>query len=462
MAYSPTEFDPTVGRPPLRSALRDDLQVLHDAGFQGVITYAATSALDRIPQLAKEAGFTQVIMGVWDPLNREEIAAAIEAAPLVDGYLVGNEGLSDKRYTFDELRNAIEEIRRATQKPVTTAERIDAYYGLDDLVTLGDWLAAIVHPYWFDFKEPSQAAEWTAEQFADLRDEVGPDRVILFKEVGLPTEGDPVVSEEGQAQYYQTLQESDVVFAYFEAFDQFWKASTPESDVGPHWGLFQSDRTPKPVVGYVCGRTPPTPAPTPTVEAPPMLPFTSTLPSGPSSTTALTLTVTPAPLLPTPSSAISSTGITLYDGSLGQEYVLNIANASNQYDWLHDDNGTLRADFLANQAWAAVYITVGDQQPEGKRTQAIDLSGCHTLTVDLRAGQDNVEVMVGIKDTTDKDNGQETRIPVRLTTTWQTLPIPLLQFKSADLQQVYLPFQLVYLQSSETTVFIDNIYILCE
>ncbi len=35
-----------------------------------------------------------------------------------------------------------------------------------------------------------------------------------------------------------------MLFAYFEAFDQSWKDHLP---IEPHWGLFASDRTPKPV-----------------------------------------------------------------------------------------------------------------------------------------------------------------------------------------------------------------------
>jgi exo-beta-1,3-glucanase (GH17 family) len=435
VAYSPTEYNPDVGKYPLKSIMREDLRVLNEAGFQGIITYGANGTLDDIPQLAKEAGFVQVLMGIWDPLDNNEVAAATEAAPYVDGYLVGNEGIGNGRYSLDDVRAVIDNLRAVTGKPVTTSERIDAYSS-DELLTLGDWVSPIVHPYWFEWKQANYAAEWTVEQYDDLRSELPPDRPLQFKEVGLPTAGDVAVSEEAQAEYYQALQATEVVFVYFEAFDQFWKAQSAESNVGPYWGLFTKERTPKLAAYSVCGRTRPTLTQSP-VTAEPASP---------------TVIGTPAITVP----------LIVYDGKLSTGFELGIDNESHEYGWIDVGDSTLRIDFLPNQAWAAVMITVGRPQKPGQRTETIDLTACQTMTVGLRTTTADVEVNIGMKDQDDPDDGSETLIPVVVNSTTPLYHIALAEFESADLSAIYLPFELVYFGDEALTILIDSIHFLCE
>jgi hypothetical protein len=118
---------------------------------------------------------------------------------------------------------------------------------------LGDWLFPNAHPYWQNITDPAQAVGWTQNTFKALSDKAGGLPVIL-KEVGLPTGGAPRVSEYQQAEYYTRLREQDVRFIYFEAFDQPWK---DEDKVGPHWGLFNADRSPKVASDYVLTGYPP-------------------------------------------------------------------------------------------------------------------------------------------------------------------------------------------------------------
>lgn len=253
VAYSPTHFDPDAGILPSEDDIRVDLQTLHGAGFEGLVTYGSASTFRDIPRIAREIGFQGVIMGVWSPTSAEEIANAGEVASYVDGYCVGNEGLFFGRYDLATLRIAMDDLRATTGKPVATTEVLNSYYSDAQVRELGDWAFPNVHPYWNGVKDPQQAVVWTQQQFDDLNALYGESsKIVVFKEVGLPTAGDPELSEEGQAEYYKLLRRTDVKFFYFEAFDQPWKTSQP---VEPYWGLFHSDRSPKPVVNYVCGKT---------------------------------------------------------------------------------------------------------------------------------------------------------------------------------------------------------------
>jgi exo-beta-1,3-glucanase (GH17 family) len=243
VAYSPPSANPDKGIQPEVGAIKTDLATLRKAGFTGLITYSSAGVLGReLAALAQDAGFQGLIPGIWDPMSQEERenAAAAAASPLVLGYCVGNEGL-EKRYQFNELSQAVADLKAATGKPVTTTEEIDDY--LDPgLLALGDWVFPNAHPYFHNQIAPEMAARWTIAAYDDLARRAG--RLVVFKEVGLPTAGgaEGALSEANQDTYYQSLEKSDVKFVYFEGFDQPWKTSLP---IEPYWGIFRKDQTPK-------------------------------------------------------------------------------------------------------------------------------------------------------------------------------------------------------------------------
>jgi hypothetical protein len=168
---------------------------------------------------------------------------------LVDGYCVGNEGIGkESRYTLEQLKARMEELKQWSGKPVTTSEQIEDYFSIPELLRLGDWLFPNVHPWWNGKAAEPEASRWTKEQVDRLRQKA-PGRTILCKEVGLPTgsldDGLKAPTEDMQADYYLALRAFDVPFVYFEAFDQVWKKNQP---VEPYWGIFKSDRSPKRIV----------------------------------------------------------------------------------------------------------------------------------------------------------------------------------------------------------------------
>lgn len=262
VAYSPPRANPNQGVEASIADIREDLMVLRKAGFTGLVTYSSSGVMGReLPALAQSQGFQGLIVGVWDPANKEEITAAKAAArnPVVLGFCVGNEGLQ-KRYQMSALSSAIEDLRKTTGKPVTTTEEIDDYSD-ENLLRLGDWVFPNAHPYFHNQLDPNAAVRWTQGASDDLKRRSG--RLVMFKEVGLPTEGDPQgrLSEANQERYYLELAKTDVRFVYFEAFDQPWKTHLP---IEPHWGIFKSDRTPKALGRKLLGKEPPVKAsPTP-------------------------------------------------------------------------------------------------------------------------------------------------------------------------------------------------------
>lgn len=255
LAYAPTNFDPTRGCPhgfPPEEGIRADLELAYSHGFRGLITFAADCTLEAIPRVARELGFHGVIMGLFlfnDVLRREEIENARRAAEHVDGYGIGNEGLigcGGTLYTSEMLLEIMEEIRGATQKPVTTSEQIEDY--LDGgclegyLLANGDWLFPITHPFNNGIADPQAGVDFTEARFERLSSITN--KTVFFKETGWPTGGHPAATEENQETYFVLLKGGPARYAYFEGFDQPWKPTDP-LPWERSWGLFRPDRTPK-------------------------------------------------------------------------------------------------------------------------------------------------------------------------------------------------------------------------
>jgi len=244
VAYSPTGMDPTAGQDPSPESIREDLRVLGEAGFTGLVTYGCGEAVKGLPAMAREVGFTSVIVGIWAPGDRDEVERACSLAADVDAYCVGNEGYEpglQGRYSLQDVSDAIALVKEKTGKPATTTEQAADYFVTKELLELGDWVFPNVHPYWHGARDVQGAVKWTQAQYNELRHRA-PDRPLLLKEVGFPTAGADDVNEDLQAAYYEQLPEMGLRFVYFEAFDQPWKQVAP---VEPYWGLFRADRTPK-------------------------------------------------------------------------------------------------------------------------------------------------------------------------------------------------------------------------
>ena len=156
IAFNPSRYDPRT--PPTGAypadELRADLAALRPA-FDGLVLYGFDPTLTPgILEQAASLGYRAVLLGIWDPKSETETAGV---ADLIRRYrdrlalavCIGNEGISDNRYTIEDLGRAGDHLRRLTGTdppvPVTTSEPAGDY-GWPPLRRFGHFLAPNIHP----------------------------------------------------------------------------------------------------------------------------------------------------------------------------------------------------------------------------------------------------------------------------------------------------------------------------
>ena len=267
IAYQPTSLKVFDGRATDADAasIRADLTQLR-ARFDGLITYGAIHGAQQIPPIAAALKFRALIIGVWDPTDEMQLAAALEAAArfphLVVGLSLGNEMLFAHRSDPGALLGLIKRVRkRAPAVPLSTTEPFHIYdqRAAAALLDQLDFLLLNVHPVfqpWFRDASDQNAAQFVVNVLAKLAPQAcGP---LLVKETGVPTApASAGFSEDRQAGFYRELRRllppsRTQAFAYFAAFDAAWREYDATGVPGPaahpeeaHWGLYNAERRPK-------------------------------------------------------------------------------------------------------------------------------------------------------------------------------------------------------------------------
>jgi exo-beta-1,3-glucanase (GH17 family) len=269
IAYTPSELDPRQEanqRKLATSSLRADLEALRSS-FDGLVLYGYHEACTpRILAVAKDLKYRAVLLGIWDPKSAAE---ADGVAALVGQYerdfalavLVGNEGITFKRYEPEDVTIAAGRLRHRLPKsiPLATSEPLAAYQAGFPR-EFGDFLAPNIHPV-FDQPQlkPREAAAWAREQAASLARKAK--KPVLLKETGFPHDGKDAYSPTAQQAFWTAYLEPGVVArpadspqnwifygVAFEAFDLPWKAAESKLAIEKSWGLLSAKREPYPAL----------------------------------------------------------------------------------------------------------------------------------------------------------------------------------------------------------------------
>lgn len=254
-AYQPyrAHQSPT-GKTPSLAEIDEDLATLKHY-VRAVRTYSSRGNLAGLPGLAAEHGLT-VLQGVWVDgeavRSRQEIEAAVAGAGerAVTGLLVGNEALLRRDLTLPQLTAYLDEVRKRTGKPISTAEPWAVWLEQRELARHVDFIAIHILPYWEETKN-DEAIAYTIDRINEVR-AAFPDKKLVIAEVGWPSGGrarwDLQPGRAAQARFLRTVldhTERQGIEAYaMEAVDGPWKY-TIEGSVGPYWGFLDAERRQK-------------------------------------------------------------------------------------------------------------------------------------------------------------------------------------------------------------------------
>jgi exo-beta-1,3-glucanase (GH17 family) len=266
VAYVPSELDPRQdvnNRRLATSSIVADLEALRPA-FDGLVLYGYhEAATPRIVAVAKMLKYKAVLLAVWDPKSAAELDGVAALAKLHEndlalGVIVGNEGVTFKRYETADVVIAEMRLRATLPKsvPLTTSEPL-FQYKTPFALEFGDFLAPNIHPV-FDQKDllPIEAAAWARGEAAKLAK--GANKPVLVKETGMPHAGareGKTYTPQAQASFWEAyLKPGKLVdgppWVYhgvaFEAFDLPWKAAESKLAIEGSWGLMDPKRKPHP------------------------------------------------------------------------------------------------------------------------------------------------------------------------------------------------------------------------
>lgn len=277
VSYTPTGFDPTASpivHPTLEN-IRADLAALESLREEsrlpraalGIVTYGADNGLEQIPSVCREFGIP-LQLGIFSPTNRTEVANAKQLladeslSGTIIGVIVGNEALTFRRGTLNDIERVIAELKSMRDVPCTSTEIVQEM-GNERLKSLCDYLSVNAHAVFASIYEPLDAAAW-AEDHVSAVIELSAEKPLLIKEVGWPSgsfasaSGPVPFSPTAQRAYWTALMKSPVArHANIGVFDAFrntpWKHEEVvvpggiRIDVGNCWAvLFDEQREPLP------------------------------------------------------------------------------------------------------------------------------------------------------------------------------------------------------------------------
>jgi len=223
----------------------------------GIITYGCKDGLETIAALAKEVDLS-VVLGVYDPNDEDELGNAeklLERADLaktIAACCVGNEAVTFRRATLDDIRQAAARLRGVRAVPTATTEVVHAYGDPELFKAPFDFTFMNAHALFSDVPTADRGAKWAAARVKDVLAVAPRGHLVLAKEVGWPA-GPAPFDEKQQAAYWRAVFADPVArrvnVCVFDAFRNVpWKeelVAVPggkKVNVGPHWPVLFDDR----------------------------------------------------------------------------------------------------------------------------------------------------------------------------------------------------------------------------
>ncbi len=269
---------------PTKAQVEEDLLILANEGYKYIRMYDpndhARFALEVIREKNldikvmlgvdsfAEAGNPESAVGVLEftdeeiasniRRNDEEFVRLVELAKEFDDIIIavsiGNENTpiwATRRVSEERLIEHAKFLHENLDKPVCYCEVTDSWLSMNELPKYLDVICVHSYPMHASILVEN-AVDNNKEQYKLVTDKY-PDKEVIFTEVGWTIrESSHMIKGQGsienQKRYItelnEWLSEDQIVAFIFEAFDEIWKASSPEKGEC-NWGLYYMNRTRK-------------------------------------------------------------------------------------------------------------------------------------------------------------------------------------------------------------------------
>lgn len=269
---------------PTKEQIEEDLLILADEGYKYIRMYDPNEHARLVLEVIKEKGLhIKCLLGVDSfaeasnensavgPLNytEEEIAQNKkrnddEFEKLIDlvkeyddeviAVSIGNENTPEwgtRLVSVERLIEHADRLHEALDKPVTYCEGAAEWLELEELSRHLDFLSVHSYPMHAGVLLEN-ALDLNKEHYRSISEKY-PDKEIIFTEVGwtiresshmIPGQGSIENQKTYITQLNEWLEHEQIIAFIFEAFDETWKASSPEKGEC-NWGLHYMDRTRK-------------------------------------------------------------------------------------------------------------------------------------------------------------------------------------------------------------------------
>lgn len=191
---------------------------------------------------------------------QELILLAQQYPEVIFSVSVGNEACvdwTDHLVAVNQVIHYTQTVKAAIQQPVTFCENYVPWLKkLKPLAPELDFISVHTYPVW-EYKNIEDALEYTQDNYYAVA-ELYPQQAVVITEAGWATQSNgrgikpENVNEEYQRIYFEELmnwvEKEQILTFFFEAFDESWKGSPDPLEPEKHWGIFNTDRSPKKVM----------------------------------------------------------------------------------------------------------------------------------------------------------------------------------------------------------------------
>ena len=253
--------NPDIGIFPTLEQLKEDMPVLKKIA-DAIRTYSTTNGFENIVGIAEQEGLN-VAPGAWlsdnattNALETDNLITVAQQHDNVLFAIVGSEAILRFANGFPQglsksaVIAQINKVKANVSVPVTTAEPWHIWRDNPDLVDAVDLIFLNIHPYW-EQQHIDNAVNFVFAKYTEIKNKY-PGKKVIISETGWPSGGNPngpaqpslANQKKFISEFLNLVRKEKIDFFYFAAFDEKWKVAEPNG-VGPHWGFYFSDRTPK-------------------------------------------------------------------------------------------------------------------------------------------------------------------------------------------------------------------------